>query len=98
VFRQQSLIRNAGGSRVRGREGHEENRPVKEQRKGHGERQVEAPGGSAPFGFARICIQESVPPDCAETIEARADDVRAGIMDRSAPASPEGLHSLIVAA
>jgi len=71
---------------------------VKEQRNCYGERKIEAPGGVPSFGFARICIQESVPPDCAETIEARADDVRAGMMDRSAPASPEGLHSLIVAA
>lgn len=71
---------------------------MKEQRKGHGQRQIEAPGGLPPFGFARICIQESVPPDCEEAIEARAGEVRAGMRDRIAPASPEGLHSLIVAA
>jgi hypothetical protein len=41
---------------------------MEEQRKSYGQRQVEAPRCSPPFGFTQICIQESVPLDCEETI------------------------------
>ena len=71
---------------------------MEKQRNCYGERKIEAPGGVPSVGFTRIGIQKSVPPDCEETIDEGSGGNRAGMMDRSAPASPEGLHSLIVAA